>query len=323
MALNAEFRGSDTYWKITKYSFAAKYGDLIYKASEQKRIAIEYLQECDIDVPSKTTLERLVNLISRSERGLLHYASHDAKVLKDFAAARLLERPKNGRLTTKALIGMLEQADDDARFTRMLELPAELRVRIYEYYCLDLGQCFAAGPGYVPFQHRQPPLTLVCRLIRQESLQVFYDTCTLLVDFERSAFLQRVTPPDQVRVQSHDVDAASAAANKFKRFHIGICEDEGRRSQVRSKWDIFDVLVDMPKAGSGVEDVSVKASWSEHQCVLTIDELWESSLAQAEDATLAAAKLVAMEAFEWCPEGFTKMARIYTRLLHPNSAMSI
>lgn len=50
-----------------------------------------------------------------------------------------------------------------------MELPAELRNRIYEMYFDDLRQ-----PIYAP---KQPPLTLTCSLVRKEALPLFFARC--------------------------------------------------------------------------------------------------------------------------------------------------
>lgn len=311
MALNAEPRGSNTYWKIPKYWFTDEYSDLTCTPSERKRIAVTYLEKRDIKVPPKTTLEQLANLISRFERGLLNYASYDAKTLREFAAARSLQCSRKGRLSQKAIIGVLEHADDNARFERMLELPAELRVRIYEYYCLDLGQRFALGLGIVPLEHRQPPLTLVCRLLRQESLQIFYDTCVLLVDFQASLslFWDEIEPPCQMERNHRFLIAASVATRRFKRLHLRIGDNNRLVSLTRSTRDLLDVFVDMPKTSSGIDDVSVQASWRDP--AYAKDELFITRLGQAKDVMLAVVQRVAAGDFEWCPEGLTELAGVF------------
>ena len=64
---------------------------------------------------------------------------------------------------------ILEEADENTGFERLLDLPPELRVLIY-------GLHFDSMPELR--EPVQPPLSKVSRLLRQESLPIFYSTCT-------------------------------------------------------------------------------------------------------------------------------------------------
>ena len=64
---------------------------------------------------------------------------------------------------------ILEEADENMGFERLLDLPPELRVLIYGFYFDSLPKLR---------EPVQPPLSQVSRLLRQESLPVFYSTCT-------------------------------------------------------------------------------------------------------------------------------------------------
>lgn len=63
-----------------------------------------------------------------------------------------------------------EQPDDETSFARFLQLPPELRVMIYEHHIDSLST--------VPSVHSQPALTRISRLVRQESLPLFYARST-------------------------------------------------------------------------------------------------------------------------------------------------
>lgn len=65
-------------------------------------------------------------------------------------------------------ISDLEERDDNEVFTRFLDLPPELRNRVYEYYNAPFSKGLV-----VP---TQPPLARTCRIIRAEVLPVFYAT---------------------------------------------------------------------------------------------------------------------------------------------------
>lgn len=89
--------------------------------------------------------------------------------LQQFCASRKIPFPKvpSGKAE---LILVLENADDNPHFEGFSELPAELRVRIYEFHFESAYErgTFLGPPG-------QAPITRVSRLLRKESLPVFYD----------------------------------------------------------------------------------------------------------------------------------------------------
>ncbi|KAK0365427.1 ornithine aminotransferase [Friedmanniomyces endolithicus] len=63
------------------------------------------------------------------------------------------------------MIAILEQADDERVFPRFMDLPPELRVEIYGHHFRSFDEGILAV---------QPPLTTVCKLLRQEALPMFY-----------------------------------------------------------------------------------------------------------------------------------------------------
>ena len=79
---------------------------------------------------------------------------------------------------------MLEEADDDLLVERMVDLPAELRVRICELHLAGLSN----GHAEVSLRHKQPPVTMVSRLLRQEALHLFYSIFTLVTNFQDFAY---------------------------------------------------------------------------------------------------------------------------------------
>ncbi|EME44805.1 hypothetical protein DOTSEDRAFT_35165 [Dothistroma septosporum NZE10] len=72
------------------------------------------------------------------------------------------------RLNQRHLVKALEAADDNIVFSKLVDLPAELRCRVYYFYV-------AAFPAKL-YSPAQPPLALTCKLLRSEVLPVFYDT---------------------------------------------------------------------------------------------------------------------------------------------------
>jgi hypothetical protein len=69
-------------------------------------------------------------------------------------------------------VEVLEAADEEAEFSRVEDLPLELRVHIYTLYFRSLQKLEEPTP---------PLISKVSRLVREESLPVFYNTCTFVV----------------------------------------------------------------------------------------------------------------------------------------------
>jgi hypothetical protein len=111
----------------------------------------------------------------RYQMGLLCYNICSVHELREFCRDRGLSRPEDKLLLKKGqLISFLEDADRDLRFDRLLELPAELRVLIYTFYFSGFDTLDAPA---------QPPVTKVCRLLREEALPLFYQTCRFKLDY--------------------------------------------------------------------------------------------------------------------------------------------
>jgi hypothetical protein len=110
---------------------------------------------------------RLRALYVRTQRGLLSFESMPPLELRHYAAQRGLTVAPSA--TPKAVKAQLEQADDDATFDRFTDLPPEIRQIIYQYY-LD-SSVASAGSKY----KYQPPLTMTSRMIRRETLPLFFD----------------------------------------------------------------------------------------------------------------------------------------------------
>lgn len=135
-----------------------------------------------------TSDDRLRKLDSRLQRGLLVYESCSLEELKNFFlnrgvhAGRLSEARSESH-AKRNLISRLEAADEDAEFEYFLDLPAELRVRIYECYLSQLRSTTKKhfpGHGYGPYT--QPPLSTVSRLVRKEVLPEFYKVFDLEIE---------------------------------------------------------------------------------------------------------------------------------------------
>jgi hypothetical protein len=120
---------------------------------------------------SSANKERLVSLLFRYKRGLLSYEGYTIAELKGFCIQRGLAIAENAK--KDIIVRYLEEEDERATFTRFLDLPAELRNRIYTMHFesfrkLDLPTT--------------PPITQVCRQLRQETLILFWQSCKAIVD---------------------------------------------------------------------------------------------------------------------------------------------
>lgn len=109
------------------------------------------------------------------------------------------------------LIETLEKADDERTFHKFLDLPAELRVRIYDYHLDTFRNLIDSKLPPAPFDFRaywdksssvaraqrevdrthdlplgmpQPSITKVCQLVRQESLPRFYLVHRMRIEFD-------------------------------------------------------------------------------------------------------------------------------------------
>lgn len=117
---------------------------------------------------SGMTRAALLACLKRSDSGLLSYTGRANSELRDFIQQRRLETNfKQGNIGTRTeLVQLLNAADEDPRFHRFMELPAEIRGIVYRFY-LDEPKKRLLTP-------KQPPLLSTNRLIREEALPLFY-----------------------------------------------------------------------------------------------------------------------------------------------------
>lgn len=120
--------------------------------------------------------ERVIRLRHRADRGLPSYDRTNNKELRNIASRRWPNSSTLNETSRRELIEMMEQADEEGqKFGRFLELPPELRVRIYELHFESFGTVY--GPS-------DPPITKVSRVVRQESLALFYQQVRYDMHFE-------------------------------------------------------------------------------------------------------------------------------------------
>lgn len=205
----ARNRGRRSYWKLP------------CKKHTTIRDALEIMRSGYSSKLAKK--ERAMELLHRHERDLLNYYHCSKAELQSFAASRGLQKAQPLPSGKSDLVDLLEQADDDASFTKLLDLPPELRVRIYELH-------FEALPSiHTPVQ---PPLVQASKLIREESLPVFYQTCrfgflgsdrtfpiTLYPSDQR--FLARTSDLNVSRIQRLELSYSKARVELLPRSSLG------------------------------------------------------------------------------------------------------
>lgn len=154
------------YWKLASSNLL-----------DLKKLATE--RGCPSD---SVQVARLVELLSRPERGLICYEKCSHAELEAFCRARGLARVGEA---THVLIAVLEHADKEATFDRFTDLPAELRVRIYSMHFQSFGSALETPV--------QPPITTTSKLLRKEALPLFYQSFAFVVSIT-DVWSQRDTP---------------------------------------------------------------------------------------------------------------------------------
>ena len=135
------------------------------------------LEELNFHAPKPTSKLRLLKLLNRAERGFSSYNRLNAPHLRRMAKPRGVTATLGNSVKEK-VIQLLETADErhaHATFERFASLPPELRVRIYELYFESLG--IISCPS-------QPPISRVSRMLRMESLPIFFQTCRINVEVD-------------------------------------------------------------------------------------------------------------------------------------------
>ena len=155
-----EHKHHDEYWKIHNYDAR------LVQTLETLPNNHHY------KVPSSSNKAILAKAASRATRGLLRYENYKVAELRQFCNQRDLKHPNLSKPSKSQLIQTLEEPDEHKVFRRLMDLPPELRLLIYTLY-------FKSLPDLE--EPTQPPISRVCRLVRQESLPLFFSTCTFII----------------------------------------------------------------------------------------------------------------------------------------------
>jgi len=116
----------------------------------------------------------------RSNMGQTSYVLCTNDELRGYIAARKIDSkalisPRRKGFRSE-LIELLDKADQNPQFHKFMDLPPEIRNRIYDMYYKAFEK-----PLHTP---AQPPLVLASSQLRREALQLFYNTFTFVVTFE-------------------------------------------------------------------------------------------------------------------------------------------
>ena len=125
---------------------------------------------------------RLLVLYVRCQRGLLSYEGLPLHELELYASQRALPTIEGQEATVATLTTHLEEADDNVTF-RLSDLPPELRKIVFSHYFNSFSEPihdlrYSAGPDL----RCQPPITCISRIIREESLPLFYGSFDFAVN---------------------------------------------------------------------------------------------------------------------------------------------
>ncbi|KAK3722724.1 hypothetical protein LTR37_002295 [Vermiconidia calcicola] len=157
----------DSYWRLGEYT------DVDRRLLRSRIISAGYK-----DVSGNMLKAHLVVKAQRLDRGWIIYQNCTDQELATFLRERRLERPGTEDSSSvvewrNSKIRLLCRADAELEFNRFLDLPAELRKRVYELYVEAFPKVLQT-----PIQ---PPLACVSRLLRQEVLPVFYNLRTFTI----------------------------------------------------------------------------------------------------------------------------------------------
>ena len=164
-------RAYDRYWRLDDHTQQNKC------SMRDKIHALGYS-----NVKDRLTKKDLSTYLERQDKGLLCYEKCSNDEIRAFANARDilcwvgdddLALPDQRSLTIDALM----EDDGDPRFSKFLDLPAELRQRIYEYYDAEFEDILVYPT--------KPPLAQTCHQLYQEVLPVFYSKHEFAIDVIR------------------------------------------------------------------------------------------------------------------------------------------
>lgn len=166
-----DIKSRENWWKLeakrntTKPSILAKSGR-------------DFLESRHFTFLKSSSLHRLRYLCTRAQRGLISYDKRPVAELRRFCTQRGIQVPT--KVYKIILVLFLERDDEQVTFPRFMELPPELRVMVYGFsFNVLRGTPRALRAANETLKLMPPPVTLVSRTLRKESLPLFYVSGTL------------------------------------------------------------------------------------------------------------------------------------------------
>jgi hypothetical protein len=158
-----------------KMAWRARYWVLPDYSSYTKARLLKILDEHHYEVKKSSDKAELLFHINRAKRYMVCYLKCSTAELHQFVKDRNLIPSLPLTLSRSSLSKVLTTADNDLRFNRILDLPAELRKEIYEYYVDFEDELAALCP---------PPLAQASKQLKAEVLPIFHNRCVFLLDFD-------------------------------------------------------------------------------------------------------------------------------------------
>lgn len=144
-----------------------------------------------------TSPTKLAYMRSRSDRGLMSYYGRSVAELRTYCKQRGIGNTEGKK--KEDLVAVLEDADENLTFPRFLDLPPELRILVYEY-SFDVFNHEWERNAKNALQLRPPPVASVCKLLREETLSLFYAQGKLHIKVSQGADYARNVPTTTMSV---------------------------------------------------------------------------------------------------------------------------
>ncbi|GIZ37463.1 hypothetical protein CKM354_000090800 [Cercospora kikuchii] len=244
------------YWKLVDPKSVSE-GDMKF-----------YLRSKNVTPRNSDNRVSLEHAFLRAQNGRPDYRFYDSAELETICQARGLPHEESRSTNAKTL----NQADKRQTFDQFMELPPELRLKVYKYHFADIcertserepipGSCRGDEIGGMLLP--EPPLTKACRMIRAESLPTWYDDTTFNVaiglqwDIPDPATGVQLVPHFQFNETERFLRTASREAmQRIRRLHIVGKLDVSGGGEFRLACDYYIYL--QPK---GNIVTSVRARW--------------------------------------------------------------
>ncbi|KAK3697682.1 hypothetical protein LTR37_017331 [Vermiconidia calcicola] len=213
--------GGDTYWRTDT-------NNTLHKKTTKAALKTE-LGRAGSKFKKSITKAELWETKQRLDKGLISYAACSVKELRGFVEARGILTTDNKCSTRSSLTTKLIAADRSPRFNGLFALPAELRVRIYEYSMSSFPKRLRTPA--------EPPLARTCRQLRNEVLPIFYSTFTIELTFLRPNPTSNCHPDDDTTRFLSSISPENLAA--IRSVYLNVSDILSRHHRVGAEFTIL------------------------------------------------------------------------------------